>query len=83
MKDVLNDFKVCGRPMTKNELKIKELEEKLECEKSTSLELARRIIKIIEMFNGETLNKYYHGMSYEFEIDEFKEDILKILKGEE
>ena len=37
----------------------------------------------IEMFNDETLNKYYYGMSYEFEIDDFREDILKILKGEE
>jgi len=39
--------------------------------------------KIKKMFNDETLNKYYHGMSYEFEIDEFKKDILKIIKGEE
>lgn len=54
--------------------------EKLYEEKS---DFKKRIDKAIEMFNDETLNKYYHGMSYEFEIDEFEKDFLKILKGEE
>jgi len=44
--------------------------------------LKAKINKIEEMFDDETLNKYYHGMSYEFEIDEFKKDIFKITKGE-
>ena len=40
------------------------------------------IIKEIEkMFNHETLIKYYYGMSYEFEINDFKDDIFKIIKG--
>lgn len=37
--------------------------------------------KAIKMFNNETLNKYYYGMSYEFEINDFKEDMLNILQG--
>ena len=39
--------------------------------------------KAIKIFNNETLNKYYYGMSYEFEINDFKEDMLNILKGED
>jgi hypothetical protein len=30
MRDVLNDFKVSGRKMTKNELKIKELQQRID-----------------------------------------------------
>jgi hypothetical protein len=43
--------------------------------------LQQKLDKIEEMFNDETLNKYYYGMSYEFGIDEFKKDIFKIIKG--
>lgn len=39
------------------------------------------IDKAIKMFDNENLKKYYYGMSYEFEINDFKEDILNILKG--
>ena len=35
------------------------------------------------MFNNETLIKYYYGMSYEFEINDFKDDVFKIIKGSE
>lgn len=41
------------------------------------------INKIEKMFNHEILIKYYYGMSYEFEINDFKDDILKIIKGSE
>lgn len=37
--------------------------------------------KAIKMFDNENLNKYYYGMSYEFEINDFKEDMLNILQG--
>lgn len=38
----------------------------------------------IEMFENINLEKYYHGMSYEFEINDFKDDLLNILnKGSE
>ena len=39
------------------------------------------INEIEKMFNHEILIKYYYGMSYEFEINDFKDDILKIIKG--
>lgn len=42
-----------------------------------------RINKAIEMFDNEKLNNYYSGMSYEFEIDDFKKDLLNILRGDE
>lgn len=54
-----------------NEL-LKQVEEKQEA-----------IDKAIKMFDNENLNKYYYGMSYEFEINDFKEDMLNILQGEE
>lgn len=40
-----------------------------------------RINKAIEMFDNEKLNNYYSGMSYEFKIDDFKKDLLDILRG--
>jgi O-phosphoseryl-tRNA(Cys) synthetase len=46
-------------------------------------ELKERINKILEMFESKNLNNYYYGMSYEFEINDFKEDILNILGGDE
>ena len=50
--------------------------------KDKEIERLNNIIKEIEkMFDRETLNKYYYGMSYEFEIADFKDDILDILKG--
>lgn len=42
-----------------------------------------RINKIIEMFKNDNLNKYYYGMSYEFAINDFKEDVIKLLRGED
>ncbi len=46
------------------------------------IERLNNIINEIEkMFNHEILIKYYYGMSYEFEINDFKDDILKIIKG--
>ena len=47
------------------------------------VKLQTKIDKAIEMFDNENLNKYYSGMSYEFEIDNFKKDLLDILRGEE
>ena len=42
--------------------------------------LEYRIDEAIKMFDIENIEKYYHGMSYEFEILDFKKDILDILK---
>jgi hypothetical protein len=64
----------------------KENEElKVENEKLTQLWLSsqEKRRKAIKMFDNETLNKYYYGMSYEFEINDFKEGILNILGGDE
>jgi len=74
MKDVLNDFKSCCRPMTKNEIKIKQLEEDLEAEKSISSNLARRILKAIKLLEED----YFEDGS-----GNNVEEVIKILKGEE
>ena len=51
-------------------------------ERDKEIERLNNIIKKIEkMFNHETLIKYYYGMSYEFEINDFKDDIFEIIKG--
>ena len=51
-------------------------------DKDNEIERLNNIIKKIEkMFNHETLIKYYYGMSYEFEINDFKDDIFEIIKG--
>lgn len=51
-------------------------------EKDKEIERLNNIINEIEkMFNHETLIKYYYGMSYEFEINDFKDDVFKIIKG--
>lgn len=84
MKDVLNDFKKCGRPMTKNELKIKKLEEDLEAEKSTSSNLARRILKAIEYINDNIAVCAFNNKElphWEFD-DNNIQNLIKILKGE-
>jgi hypothetical protein len=80
MKDVLNDFKSCGRPMTKNEIKIKQLEEDLEAEKSISSNLARRILKAIKYLKLKVDIPKNH---LEEAIRDIEEDLLKILEGEE
>jgi len=80
MKDVLNDFKSCGRPMTKNEIKIKQLEEDSEAEKSISSNLARRILKAIKYLKLKVDIPKNH---LEEAIRDIEEDLLKILEGEE
>lgn len=55
-------------------------------EKNKQTKLLKELYKLrnekaISMFNNENLNKYYYGMSYEFEIDDFKENMLNILQG--
>jgi len=62
---------------------IRELEQKNEQLKEKIKELNGVIEKVEKMFNHETLIKYYYGMSYEFEINDFKDDILQILGGKE
>ena len=50
-------------------------------EKIEQLENIRK--EAIEMFKNINLEKYYHGMSYEFDINNFKDDLLNILnKGD-
>lgn len=46
-------------------------------------DLQTKIDKAIKMFDNENLQKYYYGMSYEFEINDFKEDLLDILRGDD
>lgn len=67
MKDVLNDFKSCGRPMNKNELKIKQLEEKYD----KVLKDTEELYKMAKEQDSENVNL----------IDRL-ENILKTLKGE-
>ena len=35
------------------------------------------------MFDDNKLNEYYYGMSYEFAINDFKDDIFKIIESED
>ena len=58
-----------------------DLENKLYEEQDKNKRLNYIIKKIEKMFNHETLIKYYYGMSYEFEINDFKDDIFEIIKG--
>ena len=68
--------------------RIHKMEEQIEKDKyiignqEQEIERLINIIKKIEkMFNHETLIKYYYGMSYVFEINDFKDDIFEIIKG--
>ena len=38
--------------------------------------------KLKEIFDDNKLNEYYYGMSYEFDINDFKDDIFKIIESE-
>lgn len=67
MKGHIEDILVGGRPMTKNEIKIKELQD--------------RIDKAIEYLEDEDLTDSANYHQYDIK-EELKEDLLGILKGE-
>jgi hypothetical protein len=68
-------------------IKLEEENKRLEHDYKIALKLIsryeKRIDKAIEMFENDNLNQYYYGMSYEFEINDFKEDVIKALRGED
>ena len=39
--------------------------------------------EIKKMFDDNKLNEYYYGMRYEFAINDFKDDIFKIIESED
>jgi methionine aminopeptidase len=68
----LEELKIGGRPMTKNEIKIKELEERID----KAIEDLKRTIK----FNKHYKDKYNEWVNVD--VDHIKY-LLEILKGED